>query len=672
MAQNDISYADVALDIPHLPVLTYLTGEHPLSRGHIVRVEVGKRRLTGIVTRVHQDDPGRAVKAVDFVFEDIGPMPSEWMTLVEFASKYYQHGFGEVGVSQLPPFLRKAPGPRVKSALASYRKVKEQDSQPPVTPPALNADQETALKAISNARGYRPFVLFGVTGSGKTEVYLRAIEALFARNPTAQVLMLVPEINLTPQLLGRVRARFPGKRVFSMHSGLSAGERMRAFLAMHESRGDVLVATRMGIFASLPNLQMVIVDEEHDLSYKADDGIRFHARDLAIARAYQAGCSVVLGSATPSLETWAHVKAGDYTLLPLPAKAVQPAAPATIQLVDPRAEPVSHGLAQSIIEAVDASLKRQEQVLIFINRRGYSPVLTCPVCGWLASCPHCSAHTVFHKMTMRQICHHCGFSEPVPDACPVCGNQDLQVLGLGTQRLEESLAKLWPAARVLRIDADTTRGKYGAQAAFEAVHAGQADIVVGTQMIAKGHDFKNVSTVVILNVDAQIASGIVRSEERAFMNMMQVSGRAGRAGLKADIYVQTRFGDKPLFEALSRQDYAAYADAALIEREEGQWPPYVFQALLVAQATTLDAAMRFLESARQTAFQIPEKEMLGIAVYDAVPMNLVRLKDKERAQLLIEGATRPALSAFLHIFKSRLDATGSGVSWHLDVDPLDI
>ena len=653
--------------------LTYALPEDVRAApGTLVAVHVGRRAMTGVVLSETDKDPGREVRPVDAVLEDFAPLNAEWMGLVDFAARYYQHSVGEVAMRNLPPFLRKAPGPRFAAALKAYRKPHKRQDFPAWEPPELNAGQVRAVQAIDGAAGPKVFMLHGVTGSGKTEVYLRAIEALFAKNPGAQILMLVPEINLTPQLLARVSGRFPGRAVFAMHSGLSDGERMRSFLAMHEKRGDILIATRMGVFASLPELALIVVDEEHDLSYKADDGIRFNARDLAVARAHRRGCPVVLGSATPSLETWKQVREGRYELLALPEKALEPASPADIVLVDPRNAPCEKGLAQPVLEVIGSALAKGEQVLLFINRRGYAPILSCPVCGWVSTCAHCSSHTVYHKRSSRMICHHCGFSQAVPARCPTCGNLDLQVLGAGTQRLEESLEALWPQARVLRIDADVTRTKGAAQSAFERVHAGEVDIVVGTQMIAKGHDFKRVSTVVILNVDAQIAAASGKSEERAFINMMQVSGRAGRAGLHAKIYIQTRFGDRPLFEALRAQDYAAFADAALAERREALAAPYVCQALLAAQAPHLHQAMAFLEDARARGLALPCREELGIAVYDVVPMNLVRLSDKERAQLLFEGPNRRALNAFLSELKAWLVAAKSSVAWHIDVDPIDV
>lgn len=666
-------YADVALDIPHKQPFTYRVPEGmALQPGARVLVTAGRREMVGIVTALSDACALSSVRDIRALYDDIAPLAPNWISLAGFAARYYQRGFGETALPQLPAVFRSRQRPSHARRLEKLRTLPEIAPPAPQAPPELNGEQEGAARSVSQAEGFTVFALMGVTGSGKTEVYLHAIREKLLKNPDGQVLLLVPEINLTPQLEARVRERFPDKRVMTMHSALSATERARAWLAFHEGRGDILISTRMGIFASMRKLCLIIVDEEHDLSYKADDGIRFNARDLAVKRAAIEKCPVVLGSATPSLETWMHVRNGDYRLLELTGRAVPGAIRPELVLVDPRAEAKTGGITKTVAAAVTETLEKGEQTLFFINRRGYAPVLTCPACGWISECPHCSAHTVYHKSRFRMICHHCGYSEAVPRQCPQCGNQDLQALGAGTQRIEETLSSMWPKASILRIDADTTSRKGSAQKAFEAVHEGRADIVVGTQMIAKGHDFQRVSTVAVLDIDAQIAAAGPRSEERAFVNLMQVAGRAGRSGLPSRLFVQTRFSDRLLFKALEKGDYEMFADETLEERAAEGAVPYVYQALLSAQAPTLEKALSFLKEAKAAAQAIIDQGGGEAVVYDPVPMSLVRLQDKERAQLLVEAPSRAKLIRFLREWNAELIMIRTGAAWHIDVDPEDI
>lgn len=669
-------FVQVALDVPALPILTYKVGEGEPRVGDRCVVPLGARRELGLIVGLtdHSDIDAKKCKPYQRLINEITPLSSHWLKFTKFAADYYQHTWGEVALANLPQFFRSKPGPRYTASLARLRtpyKSSKAKTAPELT---LNDEQELAVETVKKHCGFGAFVLHGVTGSGKTEVYLRMMDSVFEKNPQAQVLFLVPEINLTPQLESRVRAHFPDKEIVTMHSGLSHGQRAKAWLTMHEQHAQVLIGTRMAIFASAPALSLVIVDEEHDLSYKAGDGIRYSARDLAVKRAQMLGIAVVLGSATPSLETWANARSGSYHLLTLSKRAVQAAVMPQLRVIDPRHSTLIKGISTEIVEAVKDRLLRGEQCIIFLNRRGYAPVITCTSCGWLSKCPHCSTYAVYHKDRARLICHHCGWSHPVYNRCPDCGNVDLIPMGAGTQRVEETISQLWPEARILRIDRDTTQRKDAAEKAFASVHAGDVDILVGTQMVAKGHDFQNVTLVVVLNIDAQLVSANPRGEERAFANLMQVAGRAGRAGSRAEILVQSRFGDRLIFQALAAQNYCLFADRLLQERQGECAAPFVSQALLTADASDIDKALEFLRLAAQQAEAIRARytEFADVTVYDPIPMVLLRVADRERGQLLVEADSKARLNRFLRLWYQAVAGLKSAVRWSMDVDPIDV
>ena len=546
------------------------------------------------------------------------------------------------------------------------------------TLPTLTDEQTAAVEAIRAAKGFAPFLLHGVTGSGKTEVYLRTLAALLAAQPDAQALVLVPEINLTPQFEAAFRARFAaldGTSIVTLHSGLAEGERARNWFAAHTGRARIVLGTRLAVLASLPKLAIIVVDEEHDPAYKQQEGLRYSARDLAIWRAKQLGLPVVLGSATPSLESWWQADQGRYTRLTLARRAVAEAVLPTVKLVDleeerRRGRASVEGLSGALIAALKARLERGEQSLVFLNRRGYAPQLACDACGWVAGCPRCSAYVVLHKPERALRCHHCGWEARIPRSCPDCGNVDIAPLGRGTQRVEETLASVVPGARVLRIDADSTRRKGSAQALFSDVHAGDVDILVGTQMIAKGHDFQRVSLVGVLNADTALFSHDFRASERLFAQLMQVSGRAGRAGLPGEVLVQTRYPRHALYHALVRHDYVGFANSTLAERRDAHLPPFVYQALLRAEGRTLEAALAFLQQAAAALAEMPSAER--VTVYDAVPLTIVKVMHVHRAQLLIESASRAALQATLRAWQPILRTLRGVLRWNLEVDPLDI
>jgi primosomal protein N' (replication factor Y) (superfamily II helicase) len=547
-----------------------------------------------------------------------------------------------------------------------------------VTLPVLTDEQRDAVDAISNAKDFAPFLLHGVTGSGKTEVYLHTLAALLAAHPDAQALVLVPEINLTPQFEAAFRARFSALAegsIVTMHSGLAEGERARNWLAAHTGSARIVLGTRLAILSSMPKLAAIVVDEEHDPAYKQQEGLRYSARDLAIYRAKQLGIPVVLGSATPSLESWWQAEQGRYTRLTLTRRAVAEAALPSVRLVDleeerRRGRASVEGLSGPLIAALKSRLERGEQSLIFLNRRGYAPILSCDACGWVAGCPRCSAYAVLHKPERALRCHHCGWESRIPKSCPDCGNIDIAPMGRGTQRVEETLAAVAPGARVLRIDADSTRRKGSAQALFSDVHAGEVDILVGTQMIAKGHDFRRVTLVGVLNADTALFSHDFRASERLFSQLTQVSGRAGRAGLPGEVVIQTRYPRHALYQALSRQDYVGFANSTLAERRDARLPPFVYQAMLRAEGRTLEAALAFLEQAAAAFAPLPGAER--VTVYDAVPLTIVKVFNVHRAQLLLESGSRAALQSALRAWQPVLRTLKGVLRWNVEVDPLDV
>ncbi|MCU0842180.1 MAG: primosomal protein N', partial [Thiobacillaceae bacterium] len=539
------------------------------------------------------------------------------------------------------------------------------------SPPSLNPEQARAVAAILAADGYAPWLLFGVTGSGKTEVYLRLVEAVLARG--RQALVLAPEIHLTPQLTERFRRRFPAARLASLHSGLAAGERAAQWRDCLTGRADIVLGTRLAVFAPLERLGLIVVDEEHEPSYKQIEGLRYSARDVAVWRARQRGVPVVLGSATPALETWANALAGRYRRLELPARAGAADLP-EVRLIDTRVDRPRQGLTSQLVAALEENLRQGGQSLVFINRRGYAPTLFCNACGHVFPCPRCAAHLVLHRQGganrtgYRLQCHHCGLAARPPEACPECGSVDLRPSGQGTQRVEETLAERFPAARIRRVDRDTVGGKGRFDAMRESVHAGEVDILVGTQIMAKGHDFPKLTLVGVVGADGALLSADYRAGERLFAQLMQVAGRAGRGERAGRVLVQTAYPRHPLYQALVGHDYPAYAARALAERREADFPPYTRQVILRADARSDQAAQAFLEAARAAALPLAE----AVAVFDPAPALLARVANRARWQLLAQSRSRQRLQDFLRVWAAALDGLpAGGVTWILDVDPIE-
>ena len=655
----------VALDLPLPSLFDYVIDEaKDVDQsdwiGQIVRIPFSNGKKIGVVTGISGSSqlPVEKLKTVTEKLAHIPALPADWLALCEFCSRYYQHPIGEVVHFALPPLLRLG---KMPAAI----KAKPPRAKPAPEKPQLLPEQRSAVDAILATPGFATHLLHGVTGSGKTEVYLQAIEEMLRRGK--QALMLVPEIALTPQLEQRVSARFPAAHVVSAHSGLGGAARSRAFIDALAGKANVILGTRLAVFIPMPRLGLIVIDEEHDSSFKQQEGFRYSARDVSIFRAKQLDVPIVLGSATPSLETYYHARTHRFGSLKLTRRAVAESLP-EVRTIDTRREKLQDGMSQALLDALHDRLARKEQSLIFLNRRGYAPVLACPACGWISPCRRCAANLVLHIVDRRLRCHHCGLEEAIPRCCPDCGNVDIHPFGRGTQRLEQSIVERFPDARILRIDRDSASTPKRWQALLDAIHAGDADILVGTQMLAKGHDFPRLTLVGVVGADTALFASDFRAPERLFAQLMQVGGRSGRAHLAGEVLIQTEYPDHPLYRALADHDFERFATAQLNERQQAGLPPFVHQAMLRADAPTMSQALGFLDQAR--SLPVPDG---SIVVYDPVPMRLSRLANRERAQLLIESANRPALQAFLTALSEKLygSKVHRDLRWHIDVDPLE-
>lgn len=719
----------VALDVPVARLFDYRCDDRAVQIGARVLVPFGRQKLIGIiVARPNASEvPEAKLKRAISVLDAEPLLGRADLRLLEFAADYYVHPLGAVIVATVPVTLRRVPrrektptayvltvagtaidaatlppralaqrkllallqdqsciahtaisalGAATRKALQTFitqgwvettipPQEKPAKASTPSAGPALTAEQSTAVQAITAALGtYQPILLWGITGSGKTEVYLHAIATALSRD--TQVLLLVPEIALTPQLESLVIARFPGVVVATLHSGLADGERATHWQDARIGRARIVLGTRLSVFTPLPDLGLIIVDEEHDSSFKQGDGFRYSARDLAVVRARHAGVPVILGSATPALETYRNALDRRYQLLTLPERIN--ARPPVISCVDLRHEKPVDGLSARLIAAIGKRIDRGEQSMVFINRRGYAPVLMCGSCGWISDCKRCSAKLVVHLRERRLRCHHCGHDSAVPTACPDCGDADLAPVGQGTQRIEAALVKQFPKARILRVDRDTTRRKEAWQDMRSRIRERRVDILVGTQILAKGHDFPHLNLVGVVNADGMLYSNDFRAPERLYALLTQVAGRAGRGDEQGEVLVQTEFADHPLYAALRDQDFDIYARSLLAERQQAGFPPYVHQALLRAEARTVDIALEFLEQAARRARRLSP----AVTVYDPVPANMMRKSGRERAQLLVQSPSRSDLRAFLNAWRPHLaEAASTAARWSLDVDPAE-
>ena len=697
-----------------------------------VCVPFGKKLLIGIIMGVSKDTSvlPEKLKTATHIFRDIPPLPAQLLDLFHFCSEYYHHPLGMVVMSGLPAKLRdckpiklKNPQEELVYHLTVYGKQFDVSSIPSrntvqrrlltklkitgaisgkdakqISPravkilkefilqglveavpalhaitaemssvPVLTSEQKTAVSAITaEINKFNTWLLHGVTGSGKTEVYLRLISHILSRG--MQALVLIPEINLTPQLETIFRARFSDTLLVSLHSGLNDTERVTGWLQAQRGEAKIILGTRLAVFTPLPDLGLVIVDEEQDSSFKQQEGLRYSARDIAVFRARQMNVPVILGSATPSLESFYNAINHRYRSLRLSSRAIKNATLPSISCIDTRTVKISEGLSEPLIQALENCLDQKQQSLVFINRRGFAPVLLCKSCAWTATCHRCASRLVVHLREKKLCCHHCGYLENFPRACPQCGDQDIRPFGHGTQRIEDKLAERFPNARILRIDRDSIRRKDAWQIILRNIQKQQVDILVGTQLLAKGHDFPNLSLVGILNPDISLYSTDFRASERLFIQLMQVAGRAGRGNIPGNVLIQTEFPGHPLYHALKRHDYDKLAQILLSERKVAGFPPFVYQVLLRAQAHRMEAAMDFLASAMAVAKPHPG----NIEIYEPVPAQISRLKGLERAHLLVQSRSRKQLRIFLVEWHKKLKALPvSKVRWVLDIDPLE-
>jgi primosomal protein N' (replication factor Y) (superfamily II helicase) len=728
-----MTFARVALDLPLATVFDYFAPTlDSADIGRRVIVPFGRDQRVGIIVDQAEktEFAPQQIKSILSIDRHCPPLGRGDLALLRFAADYYHHPIGQTIFSALPPAYKRLeppqarPGPQFfsltgrgrieahqaipKRAVAQQKIIAAFNDDRPrsrdalckisasaprllrgwlekgwlaiVDAPAddvrcrprfelnLNTEQRNAVETLSaELDRFQCWLLHGITGSGKTEVYLQVVEQVVARG--GQALILVPEISLTPQLEARFRARFPEVPQVSLHSALGEGARFQAWRSAAEGEARIVLGTRLAVFTPLPNLALIVVDEEHEASFKQQEGLRYSARDLAVYRANALKIPIVLGSATPSLESWAHAQRGHYRLLTLNQRAHRQSALAAVKLIDTRVNKAQDGLTPPLKHAIAARLTRGEQSLIFINRRGYAPVIHCRSCGWMAGCPRCSTRLVFHLKKRPLRCHLCGHIEAAPEHCPQCGNVDLRPVGEGTQRIETVLRQHFPEARILRLDRDSVTNKDAWQQHLAMIASGGADILVGTQMLAKGHDFPKLTLVGMINVDSGLYSTDYRASERTFAMVMQVAGRAGRAEHPGEVLIQTEFPEHPLFRAAVRQDFSDYAEILLAERRVAIFPPFIYQALLRMEATQVDAVTGFSKRAKHIADKLNAK----VTVYQPVEANIQRLAGKTRFQIVVQSASRGALQHFLRDWSEKLnEITERKVRWSIDVDPIEL
>ena len=699
----------VVVDKPLAQAFDYLWNKEVLGVdpeiGHIVEVPFGRSTLVGVVIKVSTHSDFDKLKGVT----KLSPLPlldPAALRLMNFASQYYIHGLGETIIPAIPQMWKKpADWEKIPAKLMlgeTKKKIKEEPklSEGYISETQLNEAQELALRdlrANAIAQEFKVALLQGQTGSGKTAVFLNWLKTIL-QNDNSQALILVPEINLTPQLERRVRAYFPDKKMVVLHSGVSEKKRGIAWYEALTGKAQIILGTRLAVLTPLPNLRAIVVDEEHDPSYKQQDGIRYSARDLAVWRAHDLKIPILLSSATPSLETWMAAKSGRYQYLRLDQRALGASLPKVhlINTRDPQNQfspgdvdrPTAKiSLSKPLVNAMNKNLQDKKQSLVLINRRGYAPVLSCSACSWLSKCQQCSSYMVMHKagaLGRKPVlsCHHCGLVKPIPSHCPDCGNADLKTLGQGTQKLEDAIEEVWPKARVLRVDTDSSRKSKGAEELFQEIHDGNVDIVVGTQMIAKGHDYQNIGMVAVLDADSRLFSQDFRAAERLFAQLVQVAGRAGRANKdgeqSGDIYIETQFPEAAVFQYLLRHDVDGFLSHIASERDEAKLPPFSYQGLVHAEAKSLDKAIGFLSSIKA---RLRDQGLLtqGLRVYDPVPKSMVRIAGIERAQLVIESDHRRQLQVVLEAIDRDLRDSSQGrisklerIRWLIERDPISI
>ncbi|WP_434777181.1 primosomal protein N' [Neisseria sp. Ec49-e6-T10] len=715
---------EVVVNVPLYTTFTYKS-EQALKRGQRVLVPFGHKTVVALVWRENlaPDIDRSKIKAIETVFESEPILNEQWCDLIDFCARYYHYPIGQTafcalatGLRQNKPLTTKsevfitlselglqqpAPAQAHKQKYALWQMLSGQthalstlkQSYPQakkyidlwleagwliqVNPssliattqnkPQLNSEQQQAVEAICcTNQTFSPFLLFGVTGSGKTEVYFSCIEQ--ALKMGQQVLFLLPEISLTPQLLNRVQNRFGQYHYAVLHSQIADKERTQGFMDALTGQKQLIIGTRLAVFTPMHNLGLIVVDEEHDYSFKQEDDLRYHARDLALWRSKQAQCPVILGSATPSLESYHKAVQGQYRLLLLQHRANERSKLPKIHIEDVRRQKLEEGFSPAAIRLLRENHQKGGLSLVYLNRRGFAPALVCTDCGFSFGCPHCSAKMVLHKSGPTLRCHHCNFAQVVPDSCPSCGNQDLSALGQGTQRVEETLSTLIPQAVVARVDKDSTARKHDWEKLYQQIEKEQVHILVGTQMLAKGHDFAKLSLVIILNADGGLYSPDFRSAERLFSELMQVSGRAGRAEHAGLVLLQTQLPDHALFLALKAHSFTDFAQEELDKRQQFGFSPFGHSIAIKADAFHIGEALHFLTQVKNEMIVSTDVNVLGPA-----PAFMMRLSSRERAQLFLESQNRKALHQLAEQFISVLTVKSKqykDIRWSIDVDPM--
>ena len=723
-------YHRIAVNVPLSDGLLTYSHSEPLPPGTRVLVPFRNKTVVGIVweTDIAPDMDAARILSVQTAFVEEKPLPQSWRDLLSFTSRYYHYPTGQAVFAALPQGLKETravemPQPPLfyalneagraqtppparfnkKAALwdvllsggmtmAALKQVNAQAAKliedwaeqgwietTEAAQPALrsyhgqashsefvlNADQQQASDEIQTAFGkFQPFLLYGITGSGKTEVYFDAMAKVLAQG--RQVLFLLPEINLTPQLLKRVENRFADVPIAVLHSQMAAGRRTQDYLRAMLGQAKLVIGTRLAVFTPMDDVGLIVVDEEHDGSFKQDNELRYHARDLAVWRAKQSGCPIILGSATPSLESWHKAQSGAYRLLQLTERAHTAAQLPQVDILNVGRLKLDNGFSPQALQLLKQNFEAGGMSLVYLNRRGFAPALFCGDCGHTFGCPNCSAKMVLHQRARQLRCHHCDHREPIPFKCPDCGNQDLTAVGHGTQRVEETLRAFLPKAAVVRVDRDSTAHKNDWADLYRRIADNEIDILVGTQMLAKGHDFARLNLVIVLNADGSLYSADFRAPERLFAELMQVSGRAGRADKPGKVLIQTQLPEHPVFAAVKAQDYAVFAENELNDRQMFAMPPFGFQTAVRADAPRVADAMEFLNAAKETlAPLLPE----SVSQFGAAPMLMVRLAERERAQIFLESTSRQDLHRAVSLWVQVLQQNRDGkIRWSVDVD----
>ncbi|MCW9013475.1 MAG: primosomal protein N' [Gammaproteobacteria bacterium] len=724
--------AKIAVPAPLFGLFDYKISQQQqlsITPGCRVKIPFGRKSVTGVVvqTASHSDFPDSRLKAIEQLIDETPVLSAELLKLLEWAAGYYQHPLGDVIATALPKLLRQGLPPEVKGDTvwqlteqgktttadelgraprqASLLTLLQQDraalnseqlnalsenwrpamqglvkkrlvetrelpclmladaARQPA--PALNIEQQAAVAAVSQLFDqFHSFLLQGITGSGKTEVYLALVEQMIERGK--QVLILVPEISLTPQLTRRFQQRLTVP-IAAMHSGLNDRQRLCAWSMARENRTQVVIGTRSALFMPMPELGLIIIDEEHDGSLKQQEGFRYHARDLALVRARNNNIPILLGSATPSLETLNNANRGQYQQLHLTQRASN-ARPPRIHVLDVCRRPLEDGISDILLAQIQQHLKQDGQILLFLNRRGYAPLLMCHACGWTTDCPRCDAHMTLHHHSQRLQCHHCGHERAAPEQCPECSAEELYIPGAGTERIEQALNRHFPDTLISRIDRDTTRRKGALHDKLEQARTGEAKILIGTQMLAKGHDFPNVTLVGILDTDQGLFSADFRGTEHMAQLIVQVAGRAGRATKPGEVFIQTHHPEHPLLQTLLNQGYEGFARAALAERQTAQFPPFAYMTVLRCAAPQKQSSMQFLHDARSLLARLPTT---GVEIFGPLPAPMERRAGRFRAQLILQSTERKALHNLLNQWVPQLSKLkmANRVRWSVDIDP---